>query len=890
MRNIRREKFIRLGESCIEALAIPPENREHADLAPLISFCREMPDIGKLNLSKAKIEELCRAMVLETFPARSTVFLQGDIGEKYYIILKGKCVVKIVQPESTDVHVAQLQEAEAEAEVAVVEEKAEDAEKSDAQVEGAGDLPTEEKDSRLRSGRSRRSSFDESMQSLNFPRHRRRGSSGSVTSPAKAEPTGDESKDEDDGAHHEKLDQYAAQLKVEMLAGYNLDSKSRLETLVVPQDLQSASGLKRSASSKVSILSPEASSVEFTSPRASMTASGVTEDTATDAPLAAERSVGQLSGGAPGKVVTVLDVRHGFGEMALLGQNPRSASIEATEDMWLASVTKDSYLRIVAGGMVKSLQEKLDFMKRVPALRCLDSQVLRKLSLCFQRVMIPRGSPVYTQGEESDSVYVIHTGQCRVTTTVTEAGVPPPQHVGMGGKGPGSGPSMKKKGSGGGGGTEKGASDPALAGLKADSSHMYTHALNRKTHEVTLTVMGEGNMFGEAEILLGVPRFCTVMAESTELWLYKISSTMFLERVPGMLVESIKAESLMKASFMASRVANATEFTWERVIKEGKTAGALSPKMRGSAKSSAGRGGALPGPKFDSAGKMALAKMTLDEGLEGIEEDYSEDASENGGWQKKGGGSPSAAGAKKDHVGGPPNLSPVTRHNRQVSTARSLLRHTLRRGYDINGDPLAGTPFLGPGSPSRDQSGPAGLNAATILRSDDTVRCPVTPGGTRYKSLGNLGSPGSLTSPTSRHEAGGVGLGTSAVRSVSGVGRARGATELSGVATPKPTSQLDRWGPQELGAEKAKKVEKISPGLKGPRWSQERLGQLSDHETGGSLRHEEPEETAAKMLGLERELRVRRMRALKSMKHADVASAETFLSSWLSSQEEKGRW
>jgi hypothetical protein len=53
---------------------------------------------------------------------------------------------------------------------------------------------------------------------------------------------------------------------------------------------------------------------------------------------------------------------------------------------------------------------------------------------------------------------------------------------------------------------------------------------------------------------------------------------------------------------------------------------------------------------------------------------------------------------------------------------------------------------------------------------------------------------------------------------------------------------------------------------------------------------DDPDDTSNKMLGLERELRVRRMRALKSMKHADVASAETFLSSWLSGRESGQQW
>lgn len=89
---------------------------------------------------------------------------------------------------------------------------------------------------------------------------------------------------------------------------------------------------------------------------------------------------------------------------------PRSATIVASEHLWLASVTKESYLRIIAGGMVKALQEKLDFMRKVPVLRDMDSFALRNLSLCFQHVRVPRGSQIYTQGEDR------YTLVCKVYT------------------------------------------------------------------------------------------------------------------------------------------------------------------------------------------------------------------------------------------------------------------------------------------------------------------------------------------------------------------------------------------------------------------------------------------------------------------------------------------
>ena len=97
MRNIRATKMQKLGEKCIEALRVPPENRDRTVLAPLVAFVREMPDIGKLNLTTTKLEELCRTVTLESYPRGAEVFHQGDYGDKYFIILRGRCVVRVAE-------------------------------------------------------------------------------------------------------------------------------------------------------------------------------------------------------------------------------------------------------------------------------------------------------------------------------------------------------------------------------------------------------------------------------------------------------------------------------------------------------------------------------------------------------------------------------------------------------------------------------------------------------------------------------------------------------------------------------------------------------------------------------------------------------------------------
>jgi hypothetical protein len=145
---------------------------------------------------------------------------------------------------------------------------------------------------------------------------------------------------------------------------------------------------------------------------------------------------------------------------------------------------------------------------------------------------------------------------------------------------------------------------------------------------------------------------------------------MFLDKIPGGLLEHIRADSLMKASFMASRVSSATEFTWERKTKEGSINGPLSPKPKGGGKGggAGGAGSPLSPSKgtFSSPGSMALARMSLAEGLTGYGDAMGSVGSPGGS-----GGSPRV-----------PPLAPVVRHNREVSTARSVLRHSLRGAYN----------------------------------------------------------------------------------------------------------------------------------------------------------------------------------------------------------------
>ena len=255
-----------------------------------------------------------------------------------------------------------------------------------------------------------------------------------------------------------------------------------------------------------------------------------------------------------------------------------------------------------------------------------------------------------------------------------------------------------------------------------------------------------------------------------------------MDKIPAKSLESIRAESLMKASFMAKRVTSATEFTWhgQRAGKDGLATGLglMSPKPnssggggggmaedmgRGGCARTWGGGGDSPFSTFKSTcsspGSLALARITLAEGLGGGGGGVAKESVCGGGGGQRGGIDVGSHGSRSgyssggygddadDWLGGTSRgdvLSPVVRHNPEVSTARSVIRHSHSNCYTPSGDPLTGTPFLGPGSSGRrGLSGGAGGSVA----------------GSPGAAPDNLGVILRSNTPRFSRGAGGVGVG-----------------------------------------------------------------------------------------------------------------------------------
>ena len=105
-----------------------------------------------------------------------------------------------------------------------------------------------------------------------------------------------------------------------------------------------------------------------------------------------------------------------FGEAALIKGKPatRNATAVCKTDCYFAVLDKENYERIIGEHQQRQLNEKISFLKRVPILRCMNTQDLATLNYFFEMKVLRYREVVFNQGDELESVFVIKSGSIRV--------------------------------------------------------------------------------------------------------------------------------------------------------------------------------------------------------------------------------------------------------------------------------------------------------------------------------------------------------------------------------------------------------------------------------------------------------------------------------------------
>lgn len=104
-----------------------------------------------------------------------------------------------------------------------------------------------------------------------------------------------------------------------------------------------------------------------------------------------------------------------FGELALMYNAPRAATVTATADSVLWALDRVTFRRILLDKTATKRRMYGDFLKEVPILRSLNTYQLSKLADALSSETLEAGTEIIKEGDVADKFYIVVNGEAEVT-------------------------------------------------------------------------------------------------------------------------------------------------------------------------------------------------------------------------------------------------------------------------------------------------------------------------------------------------------------------------------------------------------------------------------------------------------------------------------------------
>jgi CRP-like cAMP-binding protein len=183
-----------------------------------------------------------------------------------------------------------------------------------------------------------------------------------------------------------------------------------------------------------------------------------------------------------------------FGELALIKDQPRLATIHCIKDTHFATLCKSDYLRVLGHLSTKKLEQMISFFVSLPTFAGWSKRSLIKLSYYFRSVRFKRNQVVFHETDPAESVFIVKKGEVEISKQINVKR-----------------PSLRKFGNDG----------RVLPVLKKGDFHM-----NAK-----VSIEGIGEIIGDDDIMKDLPRSFTCTCYSTTAELLEISKNDFKKRI-----------------------------------------------------------------------------------------------------------------------------------------------------------------------------------------------------------------------------------------------------------------------------------------------------------------------------------------------------------------------
>ena len=104
-----------------------------------------------------------------------------------------------------------------------------------------------------------------------------------------------------------------------------------------------------------------------------------------------------------------------FGELALIYNAKRAATIRSTSDCRIWGLDISDFRRVLASSSSQKLLRRCEFLRNVPLLQPLSTERITKVASALREVEFPDGHQIITQGDTGAEFYIIQAGRVQCT-------------------------------------------------------------------------------------------------------------------------------------------------------------------------------------------------------------------------------------------------------------------------------------------------------------------------------------------------------------------------------------------------------------------------------------------------------------------------------------------
>ncbi|KAI5703810.1 hypothetical protein M8J75_016458 [Diaphorina citri] len=122
-----------------------------------------------------------------------------------------------------------------------------------------------------------------------------------------------------------------------------------------------------------------------------------------------------------GKILAVMGPGKAFGELAILYNCTRTASIRALTPCKVWMLDRRVFQKIMMRTGLQRLEDNITFLRSVPLLKNMDSDLLAKIADVLEVEFYPAGHYIIREGAKGDSFFIISGGQVKVTRRIKDS-------------------------------------------------------------------------------------------------------------------------------------------------------------------------------------------------------------------------------------------------------------------------------------------------------------------------------------------------------------------------------------------------------------------------------------------------------------------------------------